>query len=409
MSAPAAATPASPLPEHERIFALDAIRGFALFGVLLINLTWIASPELALPETVRDALPSAAADRPLGFVLSWLFEGKAQALFSMLFGLGFAVQLQRAQARGTAFTARYLRRLGILLVIGLANLYFLWLGDILHAYALAGLVLLLVRGVSDRWLLIGGVLLSVLSIASLDLWVDLSPEGPAARLMPVWTAGVEPRFLAWSQGDYAAYLADNVRSNWREYLGTVLLPLLLGQVIGRFLLGYWVARHGWFQDVAAHAAGFRRALPVLLLAGLALGLPAKLPMLSGESYEGLRHHLAHVGDLMSMLLLAGAYASAIALWSLTDRGRASLSGLAAVGRMALTQYLLHAVVYLGVFSNVGLGLLPWAGAWVVLGVTLGFFSLQVLASVWWLARFRYGPAEWLWRWLTYGERPPLRR
>ncbi|MFY2764726.1 DUF418 domain-containing protein [Arenimonas sp. MALMAid1274] len=400
---------AAPLAEPDRLFVLDAIRGFALFGVLLINLTWIASPELALPAPVRDALPSAGIDRPLRFLMAWLMEGKAQALFSMLFGLGFAIQLQRAQARGPGFAARYLRRLGILLAIGAFNLYFLWLGDILHLYALAGVVLLVVRHASDRVLLWAGLLLSVGAMLAFDLWIDLSPDGPAARLMPVWESGVASRYVAWSQGGYGDYLADNIRSNGQEYLGTVLLPFFMGQVIGRFLLGFWIARRGWFQDVARYRAGFRRALPLLLVGGLAVSLPAKLSVLTDDYFEGWAYHLANAGDLLGMLLVAGGYACAIALWTLTPQGRRRCEGLAAVGRMALTQYLLHALVYLGLLSNVGLGLLPRAGGTTVLTIAILFFALQVITSRWWLRRFRFGPMEWLWRWCTYGQRPAFRR
>lgn len=400
---------AGPVDEGERLFALDAIRGFALFGVLLINLSWVASPDLALPADIRDALPTAPVDRWLRFFLMWLFEGKAQALFSMLFGLGFAIQLQRAQARGPGFAARYLRRLAILAVLGFGNLYLLWMGDILHAYALMGMLLLAVRGASDRGLLAGGLLLSLLAMPLFELSIDLFPDGPSAAVLPLWQAGVEPRFQAWTAGGYGAYLANNVASNWREYLGTVMAPFFMAHVLGRFLLGYWIARRGWLQDVAEYAAGFRRALPVLLVGGLLLGLPGKLPLLTDNDPEGWLYHLCNLGEYLAMLMLAAGYAAAIALWSLSPAGRRWLAGMAALGRMALTQYLLHAVVYLGVFTSVGLNLLPKAGACLVLAVTLLAYGLQLASSQWWLARFRFGPMEWLWRWLTYGQRPAFRR
>ncbi len=400
---------AGPVADTERLFALDAIRGAALFGVLLMNLMWIASPWLAMPEAVRDAMPTAWLDQPLNFLLTWTVQGKAQALFSMLFGLGFAIQLQRAQARGADFEVRYLRRLAVLLVFGFANLYVLWLGDILHAYAIGGLALLAMRGLSNRALVVLGLALSVLCWPALDAAALWAPKGHVARMFETWDAGVEPRFVAWTQGGYGAYLANNVYSNWHEYLGTIALPLLVGQVIGRFALGYWIARKGWLQDVAANAAGFRRVLPWLLAGGLVLCLPSKLPMVAPFEWEGVPELMVQLLDFLGQVVLAGGYAAALALWSLSEGGRRWLGGVADVGRMALTQYLLHAFVYIGVFSSAGLGWLPHMGAAAVLGVSVVFFAMQVASSRWWLARFSFGPMEWLWRWLTYGQRPPMRR
>jgi uncharacterized protein len=387
----------------ERLDHVDAIRGLALFGVLLVNL--VVHAEIVMSPAQVEALPWARADAVVGFIVDVLWEGKAQALFSMLFGFGFALMMGRVQGRGAGFDGIYLRRLLLLAAVGWLHLYLVFMGDILHLYATMGLLLLLVRGWPTERLLAVGLLLSLLAWPLFHAWIAASaPPGGEPPLIQAWDAGREIRAVVFLSGDYPAYVAELWRANRDEYLATPLAATHAAYVFGRFLLGYWVARKGWLADPATHAEVIWRALPWLLGAGLALSLAGfGAQRLLAESSAWMLP--AKLAIEASKLLLASAYALLVLRACRAARAVAFTGALAAVGRMALSNYLAHSLVYLFVLYGFGLALLPLAGPTFCLALALLVFALQMAASRWWLARWRYGPAEYLWRWATYGRRP----
>lgn len=394
----------APVGVAERLDHVDAIRGLALFGVLLVNLYW--HRELLLTEAAVSAMPTAAIDRWVGFVIDVFWSGKAQALFSMLFGFGFAVQMQRLSARGADATMVYLRRLGVLLVLGFAHLFLVFAGDILHVYALMGMLLLLARPLPDRALLWIGLALSLLAWPVFNLWLAASaPPGGMAPLEQTWAQGIAIRDPVFRGDDYGAYVAEAWRGNFVEYLATPMFPATCAYVFGRFLLGYWVARRGWLADPAAHARLLDALRPRLLWGGLALSLLAQGVLAMGDALDGGLGFAAGLLEEASKLVLAGGYALWVVHAVQSGRLRALTRGLSAVGRMALSNYLAHSLVYLFVLYGFGLGLFPYAGATACLLLAVAVFAIQVACSRAWLARRRFGPAEYLWRWATYGRRP----
>ncbi len=391
---------------------LDVIRGFALFGVMLINL--YAHSEFAIPAEVLNGLATAPIDRPLGWIFDVFMSGKAQALFSMLFGFGFAMFLSRAEARGADGMKLYLRRLFILLVIGFAHVLAMFYGDILHIYALTAFILILFRRASDRLLLVCGLTLSLLAglFVILNLaWVEAS-TGATPALTVLLDEGLQRRWVLFMTGDYPAYVVEMLRSLGDEWFLSVLAWGYMGTVLGRFLMGYWLFRKDWMLRPAAHAAGFRRWAPRLIIGGLAfsladvtIGASGFEPGVTGEVALEILHRAGQ-------LTLALGYGAGLVVLMQGERGRRLLSGLGDVGRMALTNYLTQSLVYLFVFYGFGLGLMRYGGALTCLGITVVTFALQIAFSRWWLARFRFGPAEWLWRSATYGQwqrfrRPPV--
>lgn len=401
-------TDAAPTKAEERIVALDIIRGFALFGVLLVNLT--THGELTIPEVRLEALPTAEIDRWTGFLIGWLAEGKAQALFSMLFGIGFAVFMERLDGRGLNARRLYLRRALVLTLIGFAHLYLLFIGDILHAYGLLAFVLLFVRG-WPSWLLVTlGVLLSLLAWPLMDTWLFLTtPAGRMPALYEAWQAGRAIHYEVFLSGDYRAFVADLARANWVEYFATAMMPAYLAYIFGRFLLGLWLYRQGWLQDAAAHAGLIRRVLPWFLGVGLLLAVVEPTVRLLSSNLGAPIELAVMLAEEASKLTLALGYGALLALMSLSARWARPLSGLAAVGRMALTNYLMQSMVFMFVYYGFGLGLMRWGGPTTALLVAIPVFALQIVLSRWWLARFRYGPMEWLWRSATYGRWQPMSR
>ena len=394
----------APTAGQERISELDVIRGFALFGVVWMNIFGMGAQ--VVPPDVLKALPTAEIDAVVSNLSRWFMLGKAQALFSMLFGFGFAIFYERAAARGADATRLYARRLAILFVLGLFNWWFLFFGDILHMYALMGFVLLLTRR-WPSWLLVTlGVALCLFTLP-FELGVQSLYGGT-----PPWDAqfarAQEVRWEVLRGSDLPAFVAANIRTVWWEFYAQPLGVGVLGLILGRFLVGSWIHRCGWLQDPGAHVAGFRRWAPILLVSGLALAGVRPILRFVGPLEGPLEVATRPLADA-GMLVLALGYAATLVVICQTTRGRQLLSGLGAVGRMALTNYLMQSLLYVLLLFGFGLGLLPYIGATNALGLAVLIFALQIPFSRWWLARYRFGPMEWLWRSGTYGRWQPMRR
>jgi uncharacterized protein len=401
-------TAAIPTRQADRIGEIDIIRGLALFGVLWMNLN--SNAEFAVPPQVLAALPTAGLDRWIGLVGDWLAQGKAQCLFSILFGFGFAILSHRAEARGIDSRALYLRRVLILLVIGLAHLFLLWMGDILHAYALMGLALMLTRRWPSRLLLILGLVLALGALTTAIAWyVVVTPRGSPPDFVALQAAGTARRWPVFMGHDYSAVVRELWLANGREFYLTAIGPAFLATVLGRFMLGSWLFRQGWMQDTARYAAAFRRVAPWLLVIGLGLAAVAPGIDLAGLRLPRWAQIPRTLVDEASQLVLALGYAAGIVVLCQTTVWRRLLSGLGAAGQMALTNYLTQSLVFVFVLYGLGLGWLKYAGPTFCLALALVVYAVQIVTSRWWLARFRFGPAEWLWRSATYGRWQPLLR
>jgi len=369
-----------PVSASERILALDVVRGCALFGVLLAYALW----NLGSPPADTYSQTDYILDR----TLTALVDNKCYTLLATLFGLGFSMQLARAEALGTSGVAVYCRRLLALLLIGLAHALLLRNGDILVPYALMGFVLLLFRKAANRTLAIGAVITLLLPYAMRIAWVRMGlpfPQRPETEGM--------------------SYLGSNLA--WVRYWYTTAITIWPGS-LPMFLCGFYLGRRRIFDNLAAHQRGLRR----MLIANLAIGV------LGFGGYEFLSRALAtHSPSLalwmMSRLLwhahvwgLAVFYASSLLLLLQSRDWQRRLAPLGAVGRMALTNYLLQAVLIVPVCIAFGLfdKVTPTIGLLIALGVS----ALQMPASVWWLKRFQFGPAEWVWRRLTYGHPQSMR-
>ncbi|RYY27546.1 MAG: DUF418 domain-containing protein [Sphingomonadales bacterium] len=391
----------------DRMPELDIIRGFALFGVLWMNL--FEHADLAMAPDILDKLWLAPVDRVVGPLSSWLMQGKAQALFSMLFGLGFALFLDRAQARGADGTRLYLRRLSFLLILGVAHALLLWMGDILNAYAAMGFLLILTRRWPNWALLVAGLALTLLTTVALRLYADMTvPQGQAPWWVAIQDAGTARRYAVFMGHDYLAYVRELWIGSTAELYLMPIGPAYLGWILGRFLLGSWIFRQGWMQNTQLYAAGFRKWAPILLVSGLLIaGIGPLLYNLGIKVPSPWNYGMNLLGRTSQLLLPLGYAATLVVLWH-KGRMKRLLSGLGAAGQMALTNYLTQSLLFFFVFYGFGLGLLPYAGATFSLLLALGFYALQIAFSIWWLKRYRFGPAEWVWRSFTYGERQPFK-
>jgi uncharacterized protein len=401
-----------PVSQGERVATMDVLRGIALFGVFLMNMVGFGHSGMMATESQLEALPTAAWDFALHDVLDWLFIDKANTTFAFLFGLGFYLQMQRLEKRGADFARIYRRRLFVLLVIGVLNLYLVWTWDILHLYALAGFALLAMRRLSNRALLAAGILCaafgrtaqkSLAEFAGAATWTG-APD-------PYATPAVVVRQQLSEQGDYAGLVGNFFDWVWVDYLSSGLILGWLLYALGRFLLGAWVGRHEWIARARDFLPGWRRvtrwALPGgLILEGVAVLLGESARLVDFEH----REFLSDAVHLIAVPLLATGYIGAIVIGFQGERGRRLLAPFAFPGRMALTNYLAQGFICAFVLFGVGpgLGLAGKIGTCALTAIVVVGYTGQLWFSRWWLSRYQYGPAEWAWRALTYGAPPAMR-
>lgn len=401
-------TESKPTPAADRIGELDIIRGFALFGVLWMNI--FGHADFLVPgDKIHGLTDLKVLEDVMRLMTNLLMNGKAQTLFSLLFGFGFAIMMDRMREQGANGTVVYLRRLTILLVLGVAHTALLWMGDILNAYAAMGFLLLLTRGWSARWLLAAGLVLALLTPAAVAAWYQLTYADGPPPFAAVFAAGEQARWPIVMGHDYPAFVVAMFRGLFIDYYAQPIAVTYLGLILGRFILGSWIYRQGWLQAPERYLKGFAVAAATLLPLGLLLGLTRTLMRsLELKPLEWSQPFFRGIGPV-SELMIALGYGALIVILCQISPVRRALSGLGAVGQMALTNYLTQSLFFFFVLYGFGLGLLPWMGPTLSLVCAIAVFAVQIVFSRWWLSRYRFGPAEWLWRWGTYGVKPGLRR
>jgi len=391
-------TPA--MPVRERIQALDTVRGVAVAGILFANVLVYFGLTFMPPDRIA-ALPTAAADHVADFLWRVFVDGKFYSVFSLLFGIGFGVQLARG---GDAALPRFRRRLRILLGIGAIHAFFIWAGDILMLYALLGFTMPWFARKSNRALLRWTVILlaipTALYVVALAIWMFVgraaapksSSSGMPAQILRLFeaigTGGIKDAFIG-----NLIFLGGR----WADLFATVRFP----KVLGMFVLGLWTVR----TAIALSPADHRATLVRWSRLGWGIGLPANL--VAAWAFENWAYLPPSIGGLLGVTMqavgvpmLAIGYAATVAL--LVVDGRRFITVFAPVGRMALTNYLMHSIICVTLSYGFGFGLWWRVGASRAMAIAAVIIAVQIPLSAWWLSRFRFGPVEWIWRRLTYG-------
>ena len=397
-----------PRPTTERIVVLDAVRGLALFGILVVNAPLFFWPSQFIP---LGGIPDPTLlDDAANALVRFGFEGKFFTIFSLLFGIGVALQLSRGHS------ARLIvRRLALLALFGAVHVTVFWWGDILLHYAILGLALVLARHWNARRLMrTAFVLLAVPVVLQLGLatFVSLgaatSPDGTAA--FEAAMAESDAALAAEGQEALAVYAGSDVAAaaalRWADWrfgtIGTFFSGMLL-IVVAMFFMGAAAQRSGWLEAKAADRWRwlFVRMAPIAVMANAAYAWGS----LSGALYGFGTWPAA----LASIAFVVGAPSGALAIATgaaLALRANGPVAtALAAVGRMALSTYLAQSLVMTTLAYGYGLGLYGTITHGQALGLAVALFALQVPLAVLYARRFRFGPAEWLWRLGTYGRRP----
>ena len=266
----------APVQPADRILLVDVLRGFALLGILLVNMDLFSHPAQTLVLPLEPGTPWY--DRAAVWLVLFLAEGKFYSLFSLLFGLGLTLQMARIEGRGARFAPVYARRLVVLLGIGLIHAFLIWIGDILTYYAMLGFLLLLFRKARPRTLLIWAAILIALPLLLNLAFVLLLalgrsvPEGAAqidqalAEQQLVFRAEIERAYQVYANGDFVEITAQRARDMGFLFGGTLFA--LGANILAMFLVGLYFGKRQVFQQIDEHRPLFRR----LLVWGLGIGV-----------------------------------------------------------------------------------------------------------------------------------------
>jgi uncharacterized protein len=425
---------AGPVAAAERLVSLDTLRGVAVMGILVMNVYAFAMPLAAYSNPMimggADALNVGT-----WFFTHLFFDQKFMSIFAMLYGAGMVLMMNRVETRGAEFAPVFYRRSAWLIVIGLLHAYFIWFGDILFHYALMGMVIFLLRKAAPRTLItIACVVLPVTLLINFGssfyleaLQSDVTEIERQQADGAVLDDEQQQRLDEWEE--VRAVFAPNeedIATEVAAYRGTYIdalthrapfvafiqvnltLAFVMWRVGGLMLLGMALMKLGVLSG--ERSSRFYRTL---VLAGYGTGLP--LVILSAvllEAHEFDPLFVARYGGIpnyFGSILVALGHIGAVVLVVKSGALEALVDRFAAVGRLALSNYLVQSLVMTSLFYGYGLGLYAEVPRILQQGFVAALIGLQLLISPWWLAHFRFGPAEWLWRSLTYGQRQPMRR
>ncbi|MQP65290.1 DUF418 domain-containing protein [Niveispirillum sp. SYP-B3756] len=378
-----------------RIQTVDALRGFALFGILLVNIEVFANPFYAM------GLPNPDFAGPVAQGTSWLvtalFETKFYLIFSFLFGYSLTLQMTVAERDGQPFRPRFLRRQAMLFCLGVFHALVLFHGDILTTYAVLGLALYALRHRNDKSLLriAAGLIFFVTLIWFLILLAQiyLLPQVPEAMVL---------QHVRQAQAAFTGSVSSLLNQRLSELSNLwIVLGFMQGPcALAMFLLGLMAGRRQALADIAALQPLLRR----IILIGVLVGLPGGIfyGWTAIQPYDPVLNLVGVVVDLATAPFLAAAYIAGMALVLNAAADRGWVAMLATAGRMALSNYLFQSLLCALLFHAYGLRLMGQVSPPLVVVLAMGIFALQLVLSQLWLSRFRNGPVEYLLRYVTYG-------
>ena len=387
----------APVNLEERYSSLDVIRGVALFGVLMGNLLMgfrVSIYHYYLVFHTDPGLASHAVD----YLREIFISGKAMTLFTLLFGVGMAVQMDRARQSGRGVASFMLRRLFILLLMGFAHLLLLWEGDVLVLYAVCGIVALMFSRASATFLVCVAVLLLCIHVIPFTDFANAPPDEAYLREL------VENHSGWIADATYLELIGYRLEMlPWftlRDHMFAVL------PTCGVMLLGMAAWRSGVLRNPGSHS----RLLWSLIVGGALIGFAATAVIVQVRVTREYIGGWSWLCDLLAHLPLALAYGAALLLWldRHPDPDGKCRTLFAAAGRMALTNYLLQSLIFTTLFYGYGFGLFNRLSSARVVPLGLLVFVCQLYFSRSWLRTHRFGPVEWLWRSLTYGRLQPMK-
>jgi uncharacterized protein len=398
-------------PAVERIAVVDVLRAVALFGIII---THCAQGYLASRPPKPGIMTLTALDGVIANLVMLFTTGKFFTIFSFLFGLSFALQMNSAAQKRDAFVGRFTWRLVVLGLIALVHNLF-YAGDILIIYVFLGFLLIPFRLFNTRVLLVVALLL-MLNVPGLFFgWQALNEPPPtaeqqlaAAQLQAQATQEAQRQYDIKKHGPPAEIIRLNLTDGLEGKLIFQVRSGRLWMTFGLFLMGLCAGRLEIFRDSEAHRTFFRRLMwgagaVAVVTTLIAIVRPADFQVTSiGDLFAGISRTVQQTS-------LSAFYLAVVTLLYWRNPGRGLLPRLAPVGKMGLTVYLTQSVFGMTLFYGFGLGMIGELGVAPAVGLGMIFFVMQVLLARWWMGHFSLGPVEWLWRSLTYFKLQPNAR
>ena len=423
-----------PISGNERFVSIDVLRGVAVLGILVMNIYAFAMPFIAYTN------PLAMGGLEAHNVGTWffthiLFDQKFLSIFAMLFGAGLVVMSTRAESRGTRFGRIYYRRQFWLLVLGAIHGYLIWVGDILFMYAVIGMLIYWFRNFKPKTLIIMAVVFfpvalllsfgnatmvdkTIIGVAEIEelqaAGTELSEE--QAEILEDWEA--LRSFMAPTDDDVQADI-DAYRGGYPGIITHRLPTILMMQLAGTLFFGIWRVGALMMIGMALMKLGilsgersvsfYRKMMIIGYLVGLPLTIFSAIDANAHQFDPLYAMRVGGIANYWGSAIVAFGHIGLVMLVVKTGALRRLMTRFEAVGRMALTNYLMHSIILTTVFYGYGFGLYGSIPRFWQMGFVLAVISFQLLLSPWWLTRYRFGPVEWLWRSLTYWKRQPFRR
>ena len=401
----------APVRKSDRIYSLDVLRGFALLGILIVNIQSFSMIGAAYNN------PSAYGGfEGLNFA-TWLvtylfYDSKMMAIFSMLFGAGICLMYERSQGQSGRSAWLHYRRMFWLLLFGLAHAHLLWFGDILYTYALCGMLIYWCKRFRPFWLVFTGALLLLVPaalFAGFQAMVSYMPEDQIAAMTADWAPSAEKveRELGIYRGGWLTQMTD------RPYVALMMQTFIFGilffwRASGMMLIG--MALFKWKVLDASRTSGFYARLA-------AVGLTTGFSIIGYGIYYNVQNEFAFettmfggtLFNYIGSIFVALGYIGVVML--ICKKGALTWlrTSLQAVGQMALTNYFMQTIICTSIFYGHGLGMfgsVPRSGQ---LAIVVTIWIAQLIISPLWMKKFRFGPFEWLWRTLAYWKRQPMLR
>ena len=429
-----------PVNESQRLKLLDALRGVALLGILLMNI-----PVFAMPSYFSESFKSDPTN--INFwvdaVISVVFEGKMRALFGMIFGAGIILFITKKEQGGGSVTALFYRRMFWLILFGLIHAHLiLWIGDILYLYGFCGMLVYLLRKVNPVYLAMSVPLVAALDFTAGNLFYQ-QIRNQRLAYVDASTAAVEGKSLSEQQNKALSQWREiektlipnredvkvNTRKMKSDYstvagyirplsfqIQTVFLPIIIWDSLALMLLGVALYRWGFFSGEWSNRDYWQ-----ILIIGYTIGLPMAIysyyhhflyePTLEASlaRMEKVSIDWVHLIYPFQRILLVMAHVSVLILFYKSQHAQSLFRRLEAVGQMAFTNYIMQSVICTLFFFGYGLNYFAELQFYQLYFVVAAIWILQLIASPLWLQRFRFGPLEWVWRSLTYWKLQPLLR
>jgi len=389
---------------QQRLTMIDSLRGLALFGIFLVNITFFTTSLQTISFGVE--LWNGWLNQGLMLLRGILIDGKFILIFSFLFGFGMVLMQESSRRKGSSFHRLYMRRLLALLAFGLLHGLLIWYGDILTHYAILGFALLLFQRCKPRTLLIwSGALLLVVPVLLTGASL-LSPGTGSQAFEPISQADAHRIGIYFQERDAAIYgegtFLQITVQRINDYIASLFNMLVFyPQILGMFLLGAYFCK----QRILHDPNGNRKIIARLIWLGTFIGFPLQVMM---SLAKGLPSWVEAVSLFVGAPLVTLAYIGAFACLYLNSRWNNVLNALSRPGRMAFTNYLLQSVICGLIFYSYGLGWFGKVAPAVQMLLVVVIFVLQTAFSTGWLKRFPIGPLEYVWRLFTYWGKPVKR-